>query len=1293
MLNPKFIYLLIYLLTLFSCSNHYQNLKQGFQERKIYIDQWVVNQNKAFSNQLGFARFESELSYTEVKIISSWYSYFAGEYPKTDQMLLEVGKHIHALKQQKHNEFKKIDFKKGNALLLDQRLKAIEAQLLLGQIRRLIDQNRILSAIEQSKSLRLRWAKDIAYAMLFSVIPYYEEAWEKTLAHWGQHQDENFLKNLACQPLALTQEPIKQWSKQVYWWHCPKNLLQEEDDLSDIQLIGGQDIEIWNQSPLASGFSDKNRLFDFRGMMQNLKRFKIDIDPLDQGFYLSATQNLEIQQRVERLSMPTIDPLIELYFHRYLSSIIYEQKTHEQIIEEQQTLKELLAQSQAFLQLQAQLLEQYQWDEKALLVYQKIKDSQKTPFNDLRQMMLVLYLEKIEDFDQLFAKIKDFMELEGLLPFFNIVRDHKLGLFKKEFDLLKLLEQKMSSDQGTVIEELEKKRFCRVIKHFIHFNAESTQSLSAVQLWNCGHFDLSFERAVLNHELDFITSVFEGSFEYFHQHHNYAFFWKSYLNAIYIKYPKEFYLILKQLSIFKNIEFKAIQELSTENQTKFLEYYQIHLDKIKKLDLLTNLYDPTTPKNTELIWYLIDFAEKSSHQNQVHSLIQKLIESENDDENIKNYLLTYPSAIPYDQYDVDEMKVIRDFKVFLEKNPKNFPYYKVLEHHRLIFKAQGHYIDYAKQLIYVNSKDSIESLGEITVSANEKLINLYTIKPDLSRKYPIQIPEKSSYSLNDLQVGDIIYYESITDLPSEQRIPRLILGRLEPQHQQVPIFVLDDQLFIPKEINLFSDVDDLRFIQKHSAQAQNHCQIQTQQNHPKDLKIHLNQRSSFESLHISLSCHQTPMHHHFRLTASQLMPDYPEPLEPMIIAQKPYLSIYQPAQLAQLWDLIHWEIGRRHQAIALLQAEVLDALPYSLHRIKSLKDQNEEEYIKAMKENFKFLLNKAKTDIKINQSLLEMTLPHLSQKQEKGNVALYLCVLLEIAEIPYDLWLGMLEEKQRLNPSGLLGLDDYEYPLIEVFGELWDVHFLVSHPQLLPLGIQGTKMIKIWQFRPDLDPQNPNFLDGIEEKKVDQLIENFYDVKLELQIKDEKTATLKVLQNLKGELGIDLYERLKMVQEQELRQWISGQWNRWIGQHGLEQVKFEFKEGELCLSYQLSFTWTPNFQLRLLPQLWHQRFSVLPQRKHDLVIAAQNQDLILEIKTDHPLIKERIKQSLQKSLKSKIEIHRSFGMFSKELEIDDAALKIKAKWRLNRQVIQPEQYEEFKRFTKEVEEQEVLILD
>ncbi len=50
-------------------------------------------------------------------------------------------------------------------------------------------------------------------------------------------------------------------------------------------------------------------------------------------------------------------------------------------------------------------------------------------------------------------------------------------------------------------------------------------------------------------------------------------------------------------------------------------------------------------------------------------------------------------------------------------------------------------------------------------------------------------------------------------------------------------------------------------------------------------------------------------------------------------------------------------------------------------------------------------------------------------------------------------------------------------------------------------------------------------------------------------------------------------------------------------------------------------------------------------------------------------------------------------MFSKELEIDDAALKIKAKWRLNQQVIQPEQYEEFKRFTKEVEEQEVLILD
>lgn len=85
----------------------------------------------------------------------------------------------------------------------------------------------------------------------------------------------------------------------------------------------------------------------------------------------------------------------------------------------------------------------------------------------------------------------------------------------------------------------------------------------------------------------------------------------------------------------------------------------------------------------------------------------------------------------------------------------------VLDYGAWRFFEAGGGVKIVHQLFELNSREAISSMGEMAAPANALTLELRVIKPDGSVRTPVQIAEKDSLSLPDLEIGDVVEIETM----------------------------------------------------------------------------------------------------------------------------------------------------------------------------------------------------------------------------------------------------------------------------------------------------------------------------------------------------------------------------------------------------------------------------------------------------------------------------------------------------------------------------------------------------
>lgn len=89
----------------------------------------------------------------------------------------------------------------------------------------------------------------------------------------------------------------------------------------------------------------------------------------------------------------------------------------------------------------------------------------------------------------------------------------------------------------------------------------------------------------------------------------------------------------------------------------------------------------------------------------------------------------------------------------------------VLDYGAWRYFEEGGAVKIVHQLFELNSREAISSMGEIGVPHNAITLEMRVIKPDGSLRTPVQIDEKQSLSLPDLEIGDVLEIESVEFIP------------------------------------------------------------------------------------------------------------------------------------------------------------------------------------------------------------------------------------------------------------------------------------------------------------------------------------------------------------------------------------------------------------------------------------------------------------------------------------------------------------------------------------------------
>ena len=162
--------------------------------------------------------------------------------------------------------------------------------------------------------------------------------------------------------------------------------------------------------------------------------------------------------------------------------------------------------------------------------------------------------------------------------------------------------------------------------------------------------------------------------------------------------------------------------------------------------------------------------------------------------------------LPLDDWRVDGRKAIRRF--LSGKNAAVSPAPAVIALDRDVTRVfpTGVTMTLTHEIVRVDSKDAIDSFGEITVPPGAEILTLRTHKRDGSTREPEEIAGKETVSAPDLQIGDFVEWELLeTHPPTNAFAPGFLTDRFYFQSFDAPIARSELTLILPRGMPLQMD--------------------------------------------------------------------------------------------------------------------------------------------------------------------------------------------------------------------------------------------------------------------------------------------------------------------------------------------------------------------------------------------------------------------------------------------------------------------------------------------------------
>ncbi|MBN2722700.1 MAG: hypothetical protein JXR95_01370 [Deltaproteobacteria bacterium] len=280
---------------------------------------------------------------------------------------------------------------------------------------------------------------------------------------------------------------------------------------------------------------------------------------------------------------------------------------------------------------------------------------------------------------------------------------------------------------------------------------------------------------------------------------------------------------------------KQIKALTGTADDLVENLYSLNLQK-EAFDELKNRMEYGLQTWEEVVTGALILRKKSKDQNEA---VKLLLENYNRFSGIEEFVLKLTDFMM-------EIRDIKDVHQFLEKHlskspfhtsllkilhrtGSNFPFNLTDDHHKLlknfppeisesqsatfildetktrVFESGAGY-HYIRKLIYLPTNSSIEEFGEISVPENAVVVSLQTIKPDGSRIRPLLTPEKASWSMRNLESGDIVRVEYILPFSGIKGAKGVFWGpRFYFTQRFYPVLLSTHTVISPKTMKILLD--------------------------------------------------------------------------------------------------------------------------------------------------------------------------------------------------------------------------------------------------------------------------------------------------------------------------------------------------------------------------------------------------------------------------------------------------------------------------------------------------------
>jgi len=162
--------------------------------------------------------------------------------------------------------------------------------------------------------------------------------------------------------------------------------------------------------------------------------------------------------------------------------------------------------------------------------------------------------------------------------------------------------------------------------------------------------------------------------------------------------------------------------------------------------------------------------------------------------------------LPLDDLRVDGRQAIRKFLQGSHPAASSAPAVIALDRDVTRVFPTGVTMTLTHEIVRVDSKDAIDSFGEITVPPGAEILTLRTHKRDGSTREPEEIAGKEAISAPDLQIGDFVEWELLeTHPPATAFAPGFLADRFYFQSFDAPIARSELTLILPRGMALQLD--------------------------------------------------------------------------------------------------------------------------------------------------------------------------------------------------------------------------------------------------------------------------------------------------------------------------------------------------------------------------------------------------------------------------------------------------------------------------------------------------------